>query len=754
MKSKSLKKLLITFSLLLTVSASVIYACADGDWGWFGYSNFTPETFVDKSYKPLFYSANEMFYNIGYISDYTSSFNDDICSDWRSYLANKLDSTQLIYFLLNDSSYEASDSIAQYIKFKKNNETSTLWSTKIDLQDQKVQDFFEFLSFAKQIETSSVSTYSSWDYDANNSITKVDSVLISEVQNKYEKTKNPFLKNRYWFQTVKGYFYSNSEENVISFMDKTEKDVPKNTLYYRALAYKAGVNKHNQEYALANYQYSVVFDKCPQMRPVTAYNFHPQSDEDWNASLNLAKTADEKAALWALLGYYADPQRAIDEIFKLNPKSPHIDYLLTRIINQEEEKLEVDFTGSVTQNKSQKKDSLNKTTLNLITTIALTEKTAQPYLWYMAAGYLQTINQDFNQAKISFAKAERIMPSTKIAYDQLRLLRFINTLSEITEMNPTNEKIILTDLQWLYNPSWNEAKEPTIRTEAATTWSKNYISALYANQKNAIFAELFNRNSEFYKNELQLEAMKTYLAKAEKTPFEELAQSIYTVTLDDINEYQAIMATYQNKLDLANKYMIDAKELNSEELYGNPFNGKIKDCHDCDHEATQKMKYSKLKLIETMKLMQENSAKGEDLYNNYLLLGNAFYNITYFGNARHFYETKLIEQADPFFKNQIYGTELPKLYYQKALDAATSEEQKAKCTYLLAKCERNDYYNTTYSGCSYWGEESTQPDFLAWSGFVSLKERYANTKYYQDVINECGYFKTYIGSKQQIKRAI
>ncbi|WP_300487497.1 hypothetical protein, partial [Flavobacterium sp.] len=65
----SLKKWLLSCSLLAGVAYTVIYACADGDWGYNYQSSFAPEAYVDESYSPLFYSG-DMFYT-GYDDDFT-----------------------------------------------------------------------------------------------------------------------------------------------------------------------------------------------------------------------------------------------------------------------------------------------------------------------------------------------------------------------------------------------------------------------------------------------------------------------------------------------------------------------------------------------------------------------------------------------------------------------------------------------------------------------------------------------------------
>ena len=139
---------------------------------------------------------------------------------------------------------------------------------------------------------------------------------VQNIEKKYYEVTDSFLKNRYWLLTIKAYFYSNNKPNADSFFQKTEDLVPKNTLYYRGLSYMAGLEHKNKNYAKSNYLFAQVFDQCPQLRIVATYSFHPQEQADWNASLAMTKNNDEKAALWAIRGYYADEERAIQEIYK------------------------------------------------------------------------------------------------------------------------------------------------------------------------------------------------------------------------------------------------------------------------------------------------------------------------------------------------------------------------------------------------------------------------------------------------------
>jgi hypothetical protein len=140
-----------------------------------------------------------------------------------------------------------------------------------------------------------------------------------------------------------------------------------------------------------------------------------------------------------------------------------------------------------------------------------------------------------------------------------------------------------------------------------------------------------------------------------------------------------------------------------------------------------------------MKEMQDKIKANEEVYNNALLLANAFYNITHYGNARAFYECAVIGSAhysptaiDSVFQKPLTSMALAGKYYTVALNAAKTDEQRARCQFMLAKCERNEWYN------------NSRVDFKEWAGFKALKQQYGNTQFYKEALRECGYLQTYV----------
>jgi hypothetical protein len=753
MRKTFLQKLAIAFSIAFAFIYSVIFACGGYDWydNYEDSTNFTPEAFVDEKSTPYLLSQN-LFYS-GELGEGTTRFDDDNFGDWSGYLNGKLNNEYLSYFLRDSAKTDVEEIYSHAFK-KKQAKTAKKWGGKIDLNDKKVMGFIEFLHYAKPIETYSTTENSGWSYDEVAPLKMNDAARIKALEKKYETTSDEFLKNRYWFQVMKAYFYSNDAAPSVAFFEKTAEKQPKNTLYYRAVGYLAGVNSGLGKVAKANYLYSQVFDKCPKLQNVAMFCFNPNEEKDWNEAFNYAKNDEEKVALWAIQGYYADEEKAIENIFSLNPKSAYLEFLLARLINNEELKINSSFENqTVIQYKAAVKDSVRGSAVTLIDKIAQSGKVDKPYYWNCAAGYLQTLDGNFEKADRYFKAAEKDLPKTELAAKQLRLFRFVNNLSKIDKVSDKNFSTVIADLNWLYFEIKEE--DEVFRHMNAESWSRKYISALYRAKKDNVMAEIFNHHDEFYSTDANVLSMKKLLLKKDKSPIEQIGAKAYQFNAENISEYQAFVSVFQNKIPEA---VVFIKESGQQDVVfdANPFNGNIKDCHDCDYAAKQKRKYSHLQLLNTMQLLKDKIEKQEDVYINAMLLANAFYNLTHYGNARMFYEGNVIGYGstelyfEPKMKALITDCSLAKMYYEKALSAAKNNEQKAKMYYMISKCERNDYYNGKYVVAqSRWDVKDGDVDFIAWNGFKELKSNYSNTKFYQEAIAECGYFNTYISQDRK-----
>lgn len=710
----------------------ILLACAGGYFFEYGNSQFAPESFVDKKYSPFFYSY-EYYYGISYDTRHNSRFNEEITDDWWNYLGKKYN-RQAVAALLIQTSAAQMDSIV-----KKKTPAAFLQNDILkSASDKKVAAFLEFLKWSKACETFALKTEAEWAYYSDTKplprmSSKDDCQKLAMA---YNRQNDAFLKKRYWFQWVRACYFNNDWDGTASAFEK-EKDTEKNTLYYRALGYYAGALYKQKKYAESNYYFSLVYNSCDALKPMAHFSFKPQQESDWQNTLALCKSNEEKATLWQMLGInYGDELRAMKEIAALDPSSDKLDVLLARAVNHAENNNLNDSYNSVPANKA----SGVKEYITVVKDI-LSQKPKQTYKWQMALGYLHTIARQNEEAQQLLKEARKTIPDNALAKAQLRQLQLIADVQALNRIDSKAENRLLPEFQWLKQVR-NDTAFARLRPHYTWQWLLETMAARYRKQGDVLKAEWFVPSSVYYMNTANCEAMKTFLKKADKSGYEAFGQSVYTYNYEAICEYQGIKIAYNERIDESIAYMEQAGAFGESKLLSNPFNGAIKDCHDCDHAMPQKTAYTKLSTLRKMKDMY--AALPVDTYNNALLLANAYYNMSYYGSSRLFYECDIVGRGymypstgDSLLTRELFSMKNARKYYQMALQNAKTDEQKAKCTYMLAKCERNDWYTSINNDTYKQGV-----DFKAWPSFKALKN-FSSTKYYKEVIKECGYFQTF-----------
>ena len=742
------KKCVILFSVFITSCIVIIIACSGIDFTY--YSHFSPEVSdIDSSFEPMFISE-ELFYNYSEFEYYSQRFNTNIIDEWSVYLEDRIPIKEIEYFLLDNNSTKEINELYANVQ---NSNKSGILNSRFSVIDSKVKGFIQFLYYAKQIEAISLQQLGVWDIEQGMKRNYASPEIIAELENRYHIESDPFLKNRYWFQVAKAKYYSIDKSSIISFFDKTKETVKKNNLYYRALSYVAGAHYKQRNYTLSNYLYSIVYYNCKEMRSIAAYNFHPQEQSDFDSSLQLASNNNEKIALWTLYGYYADELKAIREISKLDTKNEHIDFLLAHFINNEEKRLnsEAELKNAV-EYKNVLKENVNPEAVLLIDSIARQENTSRPFLWYMGAGYFQILAGNYKLADLYLEKSSKLISNKPLAVNQIRLLQLVNNILRIDSITKQHEEKLVSELDWLYNKCPNDSTK-SFRYNHTVSWSKYYLSSLYKSQGNHVFSEILDPSTNYYINQNNIDKMIEYFTKKDMSSWDSIIIGQYAFTLSDLYDYVSIKNTYiyPENLDKAIYYM-ELSQHSNDTLDCDPFLGRIKDICECTEGNVPNIRFTKLDLLRRMKDLQLLIAKGERTYEHYLALGNAFYNITYFGNSREFYFNAIINNygiyIDPLYKSWLLNSSIANTYFNNALQVANNNEQKALCVYMMSKCERNTFYTERYYEDGYLRDSYNQDtNYLAWNGFVKLKNEYSHTSFYKQVIKECGYFKSYISKR-------
>jgi len=622
----------------------------------------------------------------------------------------------------------------------------------LNLQDKALaKEFLFYLGYAKRCEPYANYVPDGWSQDNTDDPRKhTTSIqkLIDGGKKSFLNAKNSLIKQRYFFQLVRLIYNSGNYEDCISFFNQNENTFPfENTIKYRTLGYLAGAQYKQKDFSQANYLYSVIYDRCEQMKIIAFQSFHPQEESDWKEALKQAKNNREKAVLWQLLGIYADPLRAMKEIYLLDPKSDLLDLLLTRAVNINEENFIPNSSYRI-DNKAvsceMNKKGVNSELLTFIKQVADRKNTARPYLWDLSAGYLYTVSRNFKSSETYLAKAAEEAGDDPLVIDQIRIIRFANKIELYELASVKIEEEFAVELAWLKS----QENGLVLRSRSFYSWALSRLSEKYHKFGEVVKAQCLDHNQDpgFYDDPLKMTNLIKLMDKPSKTKFEEFILGVHPFKRGHLFEYQAINLAFHHQLKEALNKLSECEWSGTGAFLGDPFVIHINDCHDCDHQSFAGKTLSKYSFIEKMIALEAKTTKSpKEAASAYFNLGNGYYNITYFGNGRAFYQTpvkpnEVLWDFSPSyanFKDVIYDCSMAEECYRKAMDLSTDPEFKAKCCFMAAKCEQNNFFINK--------PKDFKGDFQSGEYFALLKSNYSKTAYYLDIIHECGYFKTYLG---------
>jgi hypothetical protein len=761
---KKLKKwCLISIASLLS-GFGVLWACGGGDWYILYNYEYTSliqsKKYLDSTSIPLFKGLNEFTLKED-IDNNINRYDTQITNEWYSYLNGALPKETIKKLLLDDDYKPTIEKLYSNI----NNPSYSF--NYISLKTEKVRSFIQFLQIAKEVEQYAITPIYSWEENARDKY--LSTTLLRKVEGLYEGFKgDAFLKNRFWFQAMKANFYSADKKNAIYFFEKSHKEQPKNTLYYRAVSYVGGAYYAMKDFATSNARFAKVFANEPTLKAVAIRNFHPEDEQMFKASVDACENKEDVIALWALLGYYAHEMRAIEAIYALDPQNKNLQYLAAIYLLELEASFNYKNATDVASYKAELKSIVKQQDWKIIEQIANDNKTLDKAFWFNIVGYLNMLDGKYDNAKIAFEKSFQHTNKSQDFADQLKILNTVNQLLSFNDMSKSLEQQMLEPLSWLFKKIktdnyWEYTESAFTQKNHyyfAKIFAKQYLYKLYLKSNNPIFAQLVAPTQEYYTSASNQEAILSVMNDKKMNTWTKLLVDDYRYTRGQIYYLQGLLAAWDDNMTKAYELMkkASAGHLEMPTLLADPFLGNIQDCNDCDIHAHQKEKYSAQELYLRMYKMQNELKNGKTVYNNAILLGNAFYNISYFGNARdHVISNPIIIAgylyADVFYKDKWLSMDNAKKYYTIALQNARNDEEKAKAHYMLSKVERNEYYTSAFANSDktfggfdrYYNRKENEKDFVAGVHFKALSTL-SNTQYYKDVIQECGYFKTYIKS--------
>jgi hypothetical protein len=745
MKTKYRIFILTLISLLIISNLNQIWGCAwSGDVDMVNMSMFN-DRLMEQDDLRAYLPTCHIYYGGQGGEDYPRDTSEDVqnIDEWYQQFKGQYSKAQLAQIIYTYSN-------ADLQNFIKNQPPNLLAQ-------------FSYILMARTVDDSTAVDLNTW-WDEKKQ-PKNFQPLIDNAKQSFSGMHDKFLKIRYAYLVQKLLHAAGKYGESATWYEKNlagEKIT--GTMKYRTLDYYAGALYHLKNFAQSNYLFSKIFDEYPARKFRSYASFAPQEEKDWQGALALAKNDRERETLWFLFGLHSDIVKSIKNIYSLNPSSRYLELLITRAVKMVENSTPEIWKPAGEQGYNESDTFYLQNIYGCESTVTSNEKEQfaafitehvhdtkikNGWLWSIAAAYLKIINHQFTEAKALLAESEKNAGSDTMKIAQTNVLSLVLVLKSNQTITPAIESAMLEMLKKI-------AVQGNYYQNNAFRFCMQVLKQDYLRQGDALRSALCDGNDLTYfmtDPAKKLTKAEEFFTKKDPSGFDSYLMQHYTHGLGQIIYAQGVLKFYNGDLEGASKDF-DRFPGSCDNLPANPFNERIIDCHDCDQAMPQKLHYTMKTLVKKMIELKQSAESGKDSAErsrNYLLLANAIYNTSYFGNNRPASANFLFSDQNLFsgyassamYKNYSDNSEALK-YYSVAAGLAVTSEAKAQATWMIAKCQLNNFYASRGN--------DTSKDFVAFDGYQLMKDKYSKTKYYQEVINECEYFTAYLGLPAKVKK--
>jgi hypothetical protein len=760
--------------MLLSASPNV-FSCGGGEYweGMFFYNLFNQTNISSEEYYPFLKTEMDAFYGESYGNENVVDPKGNLLL-WKEILTD----------------WEPAEIKKEVYDFPSFN-----WASHNSSSEKRTRKYLEFAQ-----ECTDAFRYrnhiNSWDYNEIADQNEVDTeALLSKVNLLLNKETNEQLKARYCYQLIRILHYSKLWSDAIKvFENQIENKIPKNELYYYIVDQVAGCYYSTENYDKAAYLFTKVVNHSYDRKKSAFSSYDFCVRKGYEGRQYFEGVEDEKDLLLIKSLYnFSDRLSNVNEFIALDANDDRIELLFMRLLNSMERNAWPKDIGASNQTLPNVNDNSKENIIELISVAR--EQNSNPKVknkdfWRLASSYLYFTNQDLELAKLqlqkvqSFKKQKQILSAVYQVFSWDAMSReqedaFMSLLSEDASLNQTGSSILESQQDWL-------------------KMILDRIAHLYYKQGDLAKAFLIHNKLEvtnYLTSPELLISMENLDSKPDKSDFEKVLLANKTEDQDHFGDYvlnqKGIYFLLHNKLDSAqlcfNRMQKEVDELlipaqifsnNTREGFRFPVDKIMQDeVYKADVFSFIKPNFTRKELAENLLQLEElrqDSLQWKQKLANYLL-GNFYFNISNTGYYRGSlnnrsnigqyryvpytferedgtkYDAEIIRKRIGYNLSNIeirrkkYNAtcDVARAYYQEAIRKSTDNELNARCTFMLAKCDLNDYYNK--------GSEDTFDLYLEYwevllpksESYKLLKEKYANTKFHEMIIQECSYFRAY-----------
>ena len=667
------------------------------------------------------------------------------------------------------------------------------WENKNSVIEKRAKIYIEFAQQCSQTFKYRENRRS-WNYDEIMHKQDIDTeTLLARANLLLHEETNLQLKARYYYQMIRILHYSKLWSDAIRFFEnEIEGKLPENEIYHYIIDQVAGCYYSTENYDKAAYLFTKVVNQSYDRKKsaFSSYNFCVNKGFEGRALFNGLE--DEKDLLLIKsLHNFSDRISNINEFIELDANDKRVELLFMRALNNIERNVWPKNIGTSTKSLPYTE---NKENIDKLTAISIRQasnpKVINKDFWLLTRSYLSFINQDLKNANLQLKEVKTFSEQTT----KLSIIYSVFGWDKMTRKNENALAVILKE-HAIFD------KNHKLVFDTQNDWIKiilDKVAHVYYSENQLAKAFLIHNNLETlnYLNSYPLlNSLETLHKKRDKSDFERTLVLSIRDSLTDFIGYvynqKGIYHLYQQNPDSALYYF------NKNSTYKNPFdipaqifsnNTKegfrspadkimVDEVYKANVFSFIKPEFSRKELAENLQKLEElrhDSAQWKRKLANYLL-GNYYFNISNTGYYRgrlknrpdmshhHFFDRYNLrdqnaKKDDEIIENRVgYNlanielhrkkyfqlSDIARKYYVQTIEESSDDELNARCIYMMAKCELNDYYNkggeNTFEIKHIYGT-LTLPEY---ESFKILKEKYSDTKFHEMIIKECSYFRYY-----------
>lgn len=629
----------------------------------------------------------------GRVWDYGNHFREQNLQEWREWLGIDSATTTQWDSLLYSSSLPRLDSLVLHLQGK--GRCPARWKDFPLLRTvpkERLLPALRYVGFAARVEPlSRREPEEEWSGSRTIAPASEPLALYRDGLTAARKEKEPFLRQRWFFQLAKLCFYTGARDGL-AFLQEQEAELksPSASLYWRTRMYRAGLLRRTDT-AAADLECARVAVSFPLLAEMAANDFQVQEQKDWQRTLAKATSPKDKASLWFLAGIHSDDPAMIEAILALDSSSSYPKLLAVRQTARSE------YT----------KDTSLAPLAKLAAKLAPSRRTESPAFWNLLAAHLAWASGRRSDALAWLDSAARLGRTDSCIAYQVRVSRVLIRLREAKSPNPELEAFLMRELppidsargeRWAYF-------DRTIRAEMRRVWKASMPLSL-------TLGDILVADRD------TLQALVDFRG-AKGRAFEEFAKRRSSQSQSFVQEQLGIVHLYENRPAQALALLERAGSRTA--LGTDPFNAEISDDHDRDHARFAKSGITRQDYArEILRLEKAADGTGPEAAKAALRLGIGLYNRTVFGNARSLYQETALD-----WRSNAHLADLgpARKRFEQAARDLSSPEGRAWATWLLAKCER----------------DAANDGSLPSDSYAQLRKQYATTRFWKSALKECGW---------------